>query len=100
MNHNRIVTWDIPSIGTVSSIGTASRAFLFGGYGDNYKKYRELVEKAKADFPELDLKDEAITLSKVHGSDYMDRYICISFSVPPGTKREGYADWGRFDFFY
>ena len=93
MSNDRIVTW---IIGEGEMKAHISKAFLFGGYGDSYGEYKDLVEKAKKDFSELSLDDNSITVSKVQSSDYMDRFICISFLVPVGTKREGYVNQDRF----
>jgi len=91
----RIISWKLNDHEDHNSF---SRAFIFGGYGETFSNYSELVAEAKRDYPTL--KDQDIIISKVHTSSYMKGYSVISFLVPVDSVKKGYKNWDQFDFNY
>jgi hypothetical protein len=87
----RIITWK-------SGDHTYSRGFIFGNYGHSAADYAKLVAEARQDFPHL--KPTDIDCSKVTQSSYMKGFAVVSFALPPNAERDGYDQWGSFDFYY
>ncbi len=74
--------------------GHFANGFIFGDYGWSIKKYRELADMAKKDFPKL--KDSEIECNVVIDSTYMKHFAFVQFPLPSEITHKDYREYMRF----
>lgn len=78
---------------------TTTRCFIINGnYDDSLEAFTKMADEAKKDFPHLKLKDKDIDTGRIHGTGYMDGYVCISFLLPDGIRRRDYETINKVNF--